>query len=205
MLYADAKLWFNQGWVDYLTPQLYWPIHQEKQSYPKLLAWWAGENTKGRNFWPGNSVGRTTSRNVPPTELVDQIKATRAQKGATGNVFFSMKSLQRNRSAIDSLKSVYTEQALAPASPWLAKGLPDKPRIGWKGASDNRGLQIEAAGPEVRLFVVRVFSGGKWAIRFQPAAGAQAVELSLEKARPERIVVTAIDRVGNESAAATIE
>ena len=45
-LYADAKLWFNEGWVDYFTPQLYWPIAQEKQSYPKLLAWWVGENTQ---------------------------------------------------------------------------------------------------------------------------------------------------------------
>src|SRR5205085_7669897 len=27
-LYADAKLWLNEGWVDYWTPQLYWPIRQ---------------------------------------------------------------------------------------------------------------------------------------------------------------------------------
>ena len=53
-LYADAKLWLNEGWVDYFTPQLYWPIAQEKQSYPKLLEWWAGENTKKRHLWPGN-------------------------------------------------------------------------------------------------------------------------------------------------------
>ena len=32
-LYADAKLWFNEGWVDYFSPQLYWPIAQEKQSF----------------------------------------------------------------------------------------------------------------------------------------------------------------------------
>ena len=57
-LYADAKLWLNEGWVDYFTPQLYWPIEQEKQSYPKLLEWWAGENTKGRHLWPGNIPSR---------------------------------------------------------------------------------------------------------------------------------------------------
>jgi len=39
-LFADAKKWLNEGWVDYFTPQLYWPIAQEKQSYSKLLAWW---------------------------------------------------------------------------------------------------------------------------------------------------------------------
>ncbi len=205
VLYADAKLWFNRGWVDYLTPQLYWPIRQEKQSYPKLLAWWAGENTNARSLWPGNSVGRASSRNVPPTELIDQIKATRAQKGATGNVFFSMKSLQRNRSVIDSLKSVYPEPALAPASPWLAKELPGKPRIELKGEGTQRHLYIETAGPDVRLFVVRVLSGGHWDLQIRPAVSDKAVIISLENARPDRMVVTAINRVGNESAAATID
>ena len=52
-LYADARLWFNQGWVDYYTPQLYWAIAQEKQSFPKLLGWWVGENSKNRHLWPG--------------------------------------------------------------------------------------------------------------------------------------------------------
>ena len=50
-LYADAKLWLNEGWVDYFTPQLYWPIGQEKQSFPRLLGWWAKENTRGRHVW----------------------------------------------------------------------------------------------------------------------------------------------------------
>src|SRR5690606_8441243 len=52
-LYADAKLWLNEGWVDYWTPQLYWPIAQLPQSYPRLLQWWIDENTHGRHVWPG--------------------------------------------------------------------------------------------------------------------------------------------------------
>src|SRR5207244_4328658 len=56
-LYADAKRWLNAGWVDYFTPQLYWPIEPEKQSYPNLLKWWAKENTKGRHLWIGNNAG----------------------------------------------------------------------------------------------------------------------------------------------------
>ena len=78
-LYADAKLWLNEGWVDYWTPQLYWPIRQEPQSYPKLLAWWAGENTKKRHLWPGNIPSRQTSgaKGWTDTEIGDQIAATR--------------------------------------------------------------------------------------------------------------------------------
>jgi uncharacterized lipoprotein YddW (UPF0748 family) len=76
-LYADARLWLREGWVDYFTPQLYWPIAQQKQSYPKLLAWWAGENPKGRHLWVGNSSSRHG-----PAELVAQVRLTRAQAGA---------------------------------------------------------------------------------------------------------------------------
>lgn len=38
-LYADAKLWLNEGWCDYYTPQLYWSISAKKQSFPALLKW----------------------------------------------------------------------------------------------------------------------------------------------------------------------
>src|SRR5690606_38088192 len=57
-LYADARLWLNSGWVDYFTPQLYWPVNQIPQSFPVLLGWWQQENTHQRHLWPGMNVGR---------------------------------------------------------------------------------------------------------------------------------------------------
>jgi uncharacterized lipoprotein YddW (UPF0748 family) len=115
-LYADARLWLREGWVDYFTPQLYWPIQPEKQSYPKLLAWWAGENPKGRHLWIGNSLRHG------PDELVAQVKLTR-DLGAGGNVFFSMKGLKGPKG--DALKALYAGPAPIPATPWLA-GRPGK-------------------------------------------------------------------------------
>jgi len=128
-LYADARLWFQEGWLDYMTPQLYWRVDSEKQSYPKLLAWWTEQNTKQRHLWPGNftsRVRRSPDESESATvwsaaELIRQIEATRAQPGATGNVHFSMKALMNNYDGIaDKLKeSVYSEPALVPKSPWL--------------------------------------------------------------------------------------
>src|SRR5438445_2574518 len=133
-LYADAKLWLNEGWVDYFTPQLYWPIKQEKQSYPKLLAWWAGENTKNRHLWPGNAAYRAAAKAKGWTvqELADQVRATRDQKGATGNIHFSMKPILRNAGGLaDVLQSVYTEPALIPAVTWIKSAPPAKPHAEW--------------------------------------------------------------------------
>jgi uncharacterized lipoprotein YddW (UPF0748 family) len=202
-LYADARLWLNEGWVDYFTPQLYWPIKQEKQSFPRLLEWWAGENTRGRHLWPGMIPSRVTGmeKGWPAGEIADQVKATRAQKGATGNVHFSMKPLLHNTGGVaDALKSVYTEPALVPASPWLGKEAPGKPRLDWKDGS----LRVRPAGEGVRLYVVHGRTGDKWSVRIVPADGDKAVSVAF-KVIPEEVRVTAVDRVGVESEPATPE
>ena len=133
-LYADARLWLNMGWCDYWCPQLYWAVNSEKQSYPKLLAWWAGENAAKRHLWVGNYTSRVMTEGAkgwPASEVVEQIKVTREQ-GAGGNVHFSMKSLLRNAGGVaDELAKVYVEPALVPASPWLGAAKPGKPRAEW--------------------------------------------------------------------------
>ena len=85
-LYADARKWLQDGWVDYITPQLYWTIDSEGQSYPKLLSWWHEQNVLHRHLWPGNfasRVGMQGERAWPANEIVRQIEVTRDQVGAT--------------------------------------------------------------------------------------------------------------------------
>jgi len=196
-LYADAKLWLNKGWCDYFTPQLYWPIKQEKQSYPKLLAWWASENTMQRHLWPGNIPSRVTGaeKGWPAEEIADQVRATRDQKGATGNIHFSMKPLLRNTGGVaDALKKVYSEVAVVPASRWLSAKKPATPKAEWKGndlvlrAADEAGL---------RWFVVREYDGEQWRTRVV-FTGRGAAASRFEK-KPQRVIVSAVDRFGNES------
>lgn len=113
-LYADAKLWLNEGWIDYWTPQLYWVIDKPDQSYPVLLNWWANENTKKRHLWPGNYTGRHSA-----SEIGRQIDLTRSSGTATGNVHFSFKSLTGEK--YDMLKARYAEPAEIPECDWLGK------------------------------------------------------------------------------------
>ena len=51
-IFADAKLWLREGWMDYCSPQLYWKIDAPKQPFEPLLAWWSGENVRHRALWP---------------------------------------------------------------------------------------------------------------------------------------------------------
>jgi len=89
-LYADARLWLNQGWVDYYTPQLYWPINQVPQSFPVLLSWWASENHFDRHLWPGMSIGRARDA-AGADEIVNQVMVTRGiVPQGPGHCYFSM-------------------------------------------------------------------------------------------------------------------
>jgi uncharacterized lipoprotein YddW (UPF0748 family) len=199
-LYADARLWFHQGWVDYFTPQLYWPIKQEKQSYPKLLAWWAAENKLGRHLWPGNIPSRVTARERGWTteEIADQIRATRRQPGATGNIHFSMKALMRNTAGVaDVMKSVYSEPALVPATPWLGKETPPAPKVSWGPQADKPTVQIQPDAGQARLISMRSKTDDKWSIRVVPV-GRGTIAVPFEVA-PDLVIVQAINRNGMES------
>ncbi len=126
-LYADSEKWLREGWGDYFAPQLYWKIEQTAQSYPALLSWWASHNPKARHLWPGNYTSRAVTAgggaNPWPAEEVEyQIRATRGQAGATGNIHFSAQALLTDPAAplpTRLSETVYAEPALVPATPWL--------------------------------------------------------------------------------------
>lgn len=134
-LYADARLWLNEGWVDYYTPQLYWPIHQAPQSFPVLLGYWIEQNTHNRNIWPGLFTSRFSApsdKAYDEEEIPRQILITRGMAGATGHVHFSMKMFFGNDEGLtQKLKNgLYREPALVPASPWLDRRAPRAPEAG---------------------------------------------------------------------------
>lgn len=207
-LYADARKWLREGWVDYFTPQLYWRI-EGPQSYPKLLTWWKEQNVMDRHLWPGNgahNVRRDASvepaRNAwTAEELINQIKITRKIVDEPGNVFFSIKCLFDNRDGLtDKLKEgVYAEQALVPESPWLGDDPAPKPRIAAK--KHNEGVQVDmkpVRGKNPWLWVVRVLDDGQWRTTIVPGVENRRVIELPGGAKPESVAVSAVTRLGKE-------
>ncbi len=211
-LYADAKLWLNKGWLDYWTPQLYWPLSAEQQSYTTLMKWWVDENHQKRHFWPGNFTSKVgNSSGWEPDEVINQIKATRGEPGASGNVHFSMVAFSQNRQGLtDKLRDgLYAQPALVPASPWLSKETPAEPIITMakkmtaiSGSEKPKAiLTINFTSPakdKIRLWVVyQKKDSGKWDYKFVPAAGKNAGSFEV----PEDVVevaVSAVDLNGTE-------
>ncbi len=204
-IFADARKWLNNGWLDYFTPQLYWPIAQEAQSFPVLLDWWAGENRAGRHLWPGSYTDRVGGRRGwPAREILDQIEVTRRTPAATGNVFFRMSSLLASSDSLAErlAGAAYAGPALVPSSPWLERAAPGRPRVDLLSRSGGRTvLRLAPEGEEeVFLWTVRARDGEGWTSRLVPGWQHEAVL----NGAPSQIVVTAVGRTGNESPAALV-
>jgi uncharacterized lipoprotein YddW (UPF0748 family) len=227
VLYADARRWLRQGWIDYWTPQLYWPIRQIPQSYPVLLNWWAKHNTKGRHLWPGIISGQAQGERETE-EFINQIMIARgAVPQGPGHVHFSMKGLLHNRGGLaDSLRAgPYAQAALSPATPWLGSEAPPAPRI--KTVRDGDRLMLvweEADIKKAFRWVVYWRYGDQWHYRLfnrkdrvhrldfiKPRAATQTAQTADSlKAAPQTadqtppihlsaVAVVAIDRLGNQS------
>ncbi len=212
-LYADARLWLREGWVDYFTPQLYWPISQIEQSFPVLLGWWHRQNIENRNLWPGLYTSKVQDSSGID-ENINQIMITRGiVYNKPGHVHFSMKAFLRNDSLgfNDALrKSVYRQEALIPASPWLDKEPPAKPidatlnktntrvKINWKNQT----------GQEIFHTVVYTKYGEDWQYRILPG-DITSHEITSEimatkddqpvTTKLNKVAITCVDRNGNES------
>jgi uncharacterized lipoprotein YddW (UPF0748 family) len=184
-LYADSKKWLELGWVDYLTPQLYWRIDQTAQSYPMLLDWWLDNNPKQKHIYPGNNLGRLDGDKWTVGEINKQIEITRNREKrlALGNVFFSMKSFSDNRQQIyDNFKSTtYAQPALVPAMSWQLGTAPSRPA----------GLEAQTAGTSnvlswdnatdlnIRSWTLYQKINGDW--KLLKILNAETTEITVEK------------------------
>ena len=214
-LYADARKWLNDGDLDYIAPQLYWPIQPAEQSYPVLLRWWAEQNLKGRHVWPGLALYKlpiTGPRKMSADDIVQEIFATRETPGATGHVHFNATVLMQNVEGIaDRLVAVYAEPALVPASPWLDQVPPDRPiasatREGANGGGAEGRTEVRfapAAPARIGWWVVQTRTGETWRTEILPGAERRVI-LNDAAAPVDWVSVIAVDRSGNASPPAIV-
>ncbi len=201
-LYADAKLWLNQGWVDYFSPQLYWPIESKGQSFPALLQWWKDENTKNRHLWPGlNTVEIKVSDR--PKEIVNQIEMTRTiLKKDAGEIHYSMAGLTKNFNMLPSLKNgPYSAQALIPSSPWLKALTLAKPSLDYTTTGGNVILRWNSSTPQnVYKWIVYTQYGNDWETEIvEKNVQTKSIAKSKNGKTLNNIAIKAVDRLSNES------
>ncbi len=201
-LYADAEKWLKNGTIDYLAPQLYWKIDRKTREFPLLLKFWESKNAQKRHIWAGIGTYKINEPKETFTaqEIVDQIKLTREIQETNGNIQFSFKSLKNNFDKIQTALSEksYQRDAIIPLSPWIktSKILAPKVKI-TRDAQFVRASWTEQGAKKAFWFIVFAKDKNGWSYSVLPAA-EKVIALSADR-KIEKIIVTSVDRLGNES------
>ncbi len=199
-LFADVERWFDEGWLDYLAPQLYWPIGRAGQDFGLLLDGWIAGNRKQRHLWPGlytSSVRaapteRVTARSWPAREVLDQIALVRSRAAASGHIHFSMSALMQDRDRVATLLQFgpYAEAALPPATPWLGEAAPTAPELAPDGAARD-AVRVQPRGAAPARWAVWRRVAGAW--HFSVAGPGETL---LDAAGAEVVAVAAVSGTG---------
>ena len=224
-LFADCLLWTEQGWLDYLIPQLYWELENEKTGVLELSHWW-NRHTNGRHMYYGLFVDNTMDfKDIDdtsnPTQLDHKMRLIRELENVAGVTWWPGSSLLQNYKGIaDSLiNKQQAAHALVPQYPWIDDTAPD-PVVDLRQERKADAVEISWTAPpaddpmqQTVKYVIYRF-GKDEPVDLDNAGKIVAVtsdthyRLPLaKKARKAKaiLVVTALDRVNNESAGRQVE
>ncbi len=130
-LYADALKWLEEGWVDYINPQIYFPFGNRAAAYEVLVDWWA-QHTNGRHFYIGHAAYRVNENREgwrDRSQIPNQIRYARENPNTQGSIYYSSKHLSNNAAGLrDSLQyNLNRYKSLPPSMPWLDSIAPEPP------------------------------------------------------------------------------
>ncbi len=201
-LYTDVERWLEQGWLDYLAPQLYWKRDSPGQPFAPLLDYWRAQNPKGRHVWPGLFTSRTGPPEPwPAAEITAQIQATRERGGATGHIHFSMVALKKDFGGVATeLAGTYRGPALVPPAPWLQGAAPPAPQLRLRRQpAENANLLVEvSAGDPSCLLAIWGRYGATWRLFTLPGGGG-TLPARLDGQPLDLAFAASVGRTGRES------
>jgi uncharacterized lipoprotein YddW (UPF0748 family) len=201
---ADSRLWLMQGWVDYLAPQLYWPLDGVQQRFVTLERWWRDQNPHGRHIWPG----LLASSSWGAQETVDEVNEIRAARegraDSPGQIHFRYAALERDNGLASALRAgPYARMALVPAMPWLERGMPPAPPA---VTPERDGVAVSPGDSSaVAWWLVQwtdadatsASSSDAWQDRLVSGDVSEITwSTLLHHGAPRRVSITAIDRAG---------
>ncbi|UYZ62255.1 family 10 glycosylhydrolase [Hymenobacter weizhouensis] len=229
-IFADSRKWLQQGWVDYLAPQVYFGIGQAAANYSLIVPWWNQQvlPTVPRHVYIGLGAYRVSATATEvsfrsPSQLPQQLRLLRAQPNVQGAIFYKSTDLLNNPLGLaDSLRqNFYRTPALRPTMPWKDNVPPLAPTalaVRPGSAAGTTVVSWTAPPPATDGGTARQYVVYRLPFRTTPATAADLTDPTtivaitdstayVEAASsggPRTYVVTALDRLHNESAPAQL-
>ena len=216
-LYADVLLWVNNGWIDYCVPQIYWEIGNRAADYKTLITWW-NKHAGNRPLYIGEDIERTAKFADPVNPRSHQLPAKhrlhQQMNNVKGTVLWYAQTAADNVGNIGhTLRNNYWKYpALPPSMPFLDNKAPKGvkgvklmwtekgPLLVWKAPKASK----KKWGDQVNRFAIYRFEKGA-KVNLNDVSALQAVtydnfyRIPYVSGKKYVYVVTALDRVGNES------
>ena len=214
-LYADILLWDEKGWMDYCVPQIYWEIGNKAADYDELIHWWNNHLTH-TDLYICEDVERTVKnadlRDKNRHQLSAKMTLHRQLPRVKGTVLWYAKAAVDNVGNYGmSLRNTYWRTpAFQPTMSQIDSKSPKKPRkvksfrvddqrvifwtppkgSGWKDEALQYAIYRFEKGESVDLDDTR---------HLVTLTRDMFYELPVSKPVPCVYVVTALDRMQNES------
>ena len=112
-LYCDSLAWVRGGYIDYISPQLYWQMSSSATPFDELIRWW-------NRALEGTDVALVISHGAyryeegdwdePSGEMSRQVCLSREMLSYSGSVFYGYDEIRGNARGIsDELTAVFAE------------------------------------------------------------------------------------------------
>jgi uncharacterized lipoprotein YddW (UPF0748 family) len=133
--YQDARAWLKAGKLDYVAPQIYWEIGEQRKEldFAGLLAGWM-KGSYGRHVYAGIAAYKPEiARRIG--EYVDSSRAA----GGAGQSYFRWENI----SSLGRIDGRYRTPALIPPMPWKSTAPPLPPPLLAVAEGDRNVFHLE--------------------------------------------------------------
>lgn len=111
--YADSRKWVQEGWIDYICPQIYWYIGHKSMDYSAIARWWAA-TTAGTDVKLYVGMADYQAGSSDPESpwygtqaIQDQLALNDTLPQVTGEVHFRYKLIAANAGLTNLYQQVY--------------------------------------------------------------------------------------------------
>ncbi len=113
--YADSLKWMQEGWLDYIAPQLYWYSGQPEADFTKLLEWWSNQaEATGCRLCPGIAAYKAMGGDQAEPwqgcgEIENQLRQMAAEPQCQGCLFFRYGILREHPPLLAAASQAFPE------------------------------------------------------------------------------------------------
>ena len=153
-VFGDAKKWIEEGWVDYIVPQIYWETGNQHADYETLVQWW-------NNVVDGTDVdlyiGHGIYKDTVAGEIIKEMEINEKYDQVDGSFFFSLRDLLQDREGVATALQQYYAQKDA-TSDVTQPEQPQEPMSAKTAYAGRTNLQVDGKTVSLETYIIDDYS-----------------------------------------------